>query len=74
MQPTAVGANRRGNAMPKKMRMKEVCDAARVGPDTIRRWVRNNQFPGPIRLGRTLLFDAAEVEAALRPTAEKAVT
>jgi excisionase family DNA binding protein len=51
--------------MPKMLRMKEVCAAARVGPDTVRRWVRKKQFPPPVKVGGTVLFVAAEVEAAL---------
>jgi predicted DNA-binding transcriptional regulator AlpA len=56
--------------MPKKLKMREVSEAARVGPETIRRWVKKGLFPAPVKVGGTILFDACEVETALRITAK----
>ena len=57
--------------MTKKIKMRDVCIAASVGPATVRRWVKNKQFPAPVRVGRSWLFDLAAVEAALAGAAPR---
>ena len=57
--------------MPKKLKMRDVCAAASVGPATVRRWVKNKQFPAPVKVGGSLLFDADQVAAALAGAAPR---
>jgi predicted DNA-binding transcriptional regulator AlpA len=47
----------------------EVAGLCRVSPQTLRRWrygaATRDTFPRPLRIGRRLLFDAAEVRGFL---------
>ncbi len=46
--------------------LEETAGLCRVRPGTVSAWVRSGSFPQPIRIGRRLLFEAAEVRAYLK--------
>ena len=52
-------------ALPQKLTLREVAAWLHATPFTIRRMRRLEGFPEPVRLGRKLLFDRAEVESWL---------
>jgi excisionase family DNA binding protein len=52
-------------AVEKWLTLDDVAGALRVSTQTAKRWVREGRIPQPIRVGRRLLFSAAEIHGHL---------
>ena len=50
--------------------LREVASFCRVSDQTIRRWIRLNQFPAPHKLGRHFIWPASVVRQVLAESAE----
>lgn len=45
--------------------LQEVSQLLQADPTTIRRWSKAGQFPNPIKIGRTVRYKTAEIQAFL---------
>jgi predicted DNA-binding transcriptional regulator AlpA len=61
-------------ALSRKVRTAQIAAACGVSDQTILNWWRRGQFPKPQKIGRVLLWDAAEVNAFLAARQQEEAT